>query len=79
MRFGPAPRSKPYHMAKWVDADGNVYPLCSDFFRPINLERGLWANRAEAVTCRKCKRRLLNASAHADRPPSAVTKESSDG
>jgi hypothetical protein len=56
--IGPAPKPKPYHMAKLVDADGNVSPLCADSFRPINLQRGLWTNRAEAVTCPKCRRRL---------------------
>lgn len=53
-----APKQKPYHMAEWVDADGNVSPLCATAFRPINLTRGLWTNRAEAVTCPKCKRLL---------------------
>lgn len=46
---------KVYHFATKVSASGDVSALCFKVPRAINLKRALWTNRAEAVTCPKCK------------------------
>jgi hypothetical protein len=49
---------KTYHFAKMIREDGMVSPLCADRPRALNLKRDSWTNRAEAVTCAKCRKRL---------------------
>lgn len=42
-------------MAKLINSKGGVSPLCAKKPKVLNLSRELWTNRAEAVTCPKCK------------------------
>lgn len=48
----------PVHMAKLVSPNGDVSPLCATEPRALNLKVETWTNRQQAVTCRRCKRRL---------------------
>ena len=59
--------NKPYHMAHLYSQKGDVSPLCAVKPRKLNLDRELWTIRKEAVTCKKCLKKL-DESAAADRP-----------
>jgi hypothetical protein len=49
---------KPIHMAKMMNDNGDVSPLCAKKPRKINLKKETWTIRAEAVTCSKCRKKL---------------------
>ena len=54
-------RTRIYHMAGLyaLDGSGNISALCYAKPHPIDLtKRQTWTMRAEAVTCRRCKRLL---------------------
>jgi len=53
--MGVKPRVKVVHMGKFISSEGDVSPLCAQSPRAINLKKAPWTNRAEAVTCRRCK------------------------
>jgi len=42
------------HLAKMIDKNGNVSPLCASTPRKINLAKESWTIRDDAVTCKKC-------------------------
>lgn len=54
LRPDGSPNPKPYHMARLVDEQGNVSPLCASTPRKLDLRRETWTNRPEAVTCKNC-------------------------
>lgn len=49
------PYQKIIHRAKFISPDGAVSPLCAKKPKAINLKVTTWTNRANAVTCEKCK------------------------
>jgi hypothetical protein len=53
-----AEKAKPVHLATKINKDGGVSALCFDPPRAIDLTRATWTNRAAAVTCKWCKRKL---------------------
>lgn len=57
-RDDPYHDRKVYHYAAKIRADGAVSALCFKRPRAINLKIALWTNRAEAVTCPRCRRAL---------------------
>lgn len=51
---------KIYHKANLITKDGSVSPLCAEKPRKLNLKKELWTTDDEAVTCRKCLKKLVN-------------------
>lgn len=49
------PRAKRYHFAAKINSNGDVSAFCFTTPRAINLKVASWTNRAEAVTCPKCR------------------------
>lgn len=45
-------------MAAKINVKGEVSAVCFDPPRPIDLKKGTWTNRPEAVTCKWCKRKM---------------------
>ncbi len=52
--IAPAPKPKTLHMAKHINQQGEVSPLCAPKPRALDLKKAGWTNRKEAVTCPKC-------------------------
>lgn len=42
------------HLAKHIQQNGNVSPLCAPKPRALNMEVATWTTDKRAVTCRKC-------------------------
>lgn len=49
------PDAKPYHLAKLVDPNGRVSPLCATKPKALNLATDGWTLRPEAITCQACR------------------------
>lgn len=55
---GNPPRQRPLHLAAHVRRDGGVSPIRASSPRAINLRRGTWTLRREAVTCKRCLKKM---------------------
>lgn len=45
---------KRFHLARMVNANGDVVPWCAALPRKVNMRRDTWTTDAAAVTCRRC-------------------------
>lgn len=47
-----------YHKAKLISPDGGISPLCAEKPRRLDLRKELWTITDNAVTCRKCLKKI---------------------
>lgn len=50
--------AKPYHRAALINGHGKVSALCFKEPRAIDLGRASWTIRDDAVTCKRCLKKL---------------------
>lgn len=55
--------AKLYHRASLINGHGHVSALCFKEPRAIVLSRASWTMRDEAVTCKKCQKKMAERSA----------------
>ena len=49
-----------YHMADKVNRNGEIYALCFESPRAIDIDRELWTTDISAVTCSPCNEKFAH-------------------